>query len=71
LRLAVEGDRITSVDVVDSAHPAATDPTLGVVVGNRFFYIGNSQWSAAQPGGKMDSAVKPEDPVILGLDLGR
>lgn len=71
LRLAVEGDRITSVDVVDSAHPAATDPTLGVVVGARFYYIGNSQWSAAQAGGKMDPAVKLEDPVILGVEVGR
>jgi hypothetical protein len=69
LRLAIEGDRITSVEVVDSAHPVATDPTLGVVVGDRFFYIGNSQWAAAQAGGKMDPAVKPEDPVILGLGL--
>lgn len=69
LRLAVDGDRITSVGVVDSAHPAATDPTLGVVAGDRFYYIGNSQWAAARPGGQRDPAVKPEDPVILGLDL--
>ena len=71
LRLAVEEDRITSVQVLDSAHPAATDPTLGVVAGNRFFYIGNSQWNAARLGGVMDPAVKLEDPVILGMDLER
>ena len=69
LRLAVEGDRITSVEVVDSAHPMATDPTLGVVVGDRFHYIGNSQWNAARAGGEMDPGVKLEDPVILGLEL--
>ena len=69
LRLAVDGDRIASAEVVDSAHPKATDPTLGVVVGNRFFYIGNSQWSAAQAGGKADPAVTAEDPVILGAEL--
>ena len=49
--------------------PRRPDPTLGVVVGDRFFYIGNSQWRAARPGGQMDPAVKPEDPVILGLVL--
>jgi hypothetical protein len=65
LRLGIEGDRITSVEVVDAGHPAAPDPTLGVVVGSRFFYIGNSQWEAARPGGQMDPAVKLEDPVIL------
>jgi tetratricopeptide repeat protein len=71
LRLVVDGDRITSVDVLDAGHPAATDPTLGVVVGDHFHYIGNSQWSAAKAGGEMDPAVTPEDPVILGLTLTR
>ena len=67
LRLAIEGDRITSVEVVDAGHPSAPDPTLGVVVGSRFFYIGNSQWEAARPGGQVDPSVKLEDPVILEL----
>jgi sugar lactone lactonase YvrE len=65
LRLAVDGERITSVEVVDAGHPSAPDPTLGVVVGNRFYYIGNSQWESARPGGQVDPAVKLEDPVIL------
>jgi sugar lactone lactonase YvrE len=69
LRIAVDGDRIASVEVLDSGHPAAPDPTLGVVAGDRFLYIGNSQWAAARAGGEMDPKVKPEDPVILGLDL--
>lgn len=68
LRLAVEGDRVTSVEVVDAGHPSAPDPTLGVVVGNRFYYIGNSQWESARPGGQVDPAVKQEDPVILGWE---
>jgi hypothetical protein len=38
-------------------------------VGHRFFYIGNSQWEAARPGGQMDPAVKAEDPAILQLEL--
>jgi hypothetical protein len=71
LRLAVEGERITSVEVVDAGHPSAPDPTLGVVVGNRFFYIGNSQWESARPGGQMDPAVKAEDPVILEVGSGK
>jgi hypothetical protein len=69
LRLAVEGDRIASVEVVDAGHPSAPDPTLGVVVGNRFFYIGNSQWESARPGGRMDPAVRQEDPTILQVEL--
>ncbi|HZM51795.1 MAG TPA: hypothetical protein VFE68_14925 [Vicinamibacteria bacterium] len=68
LRLALDGDRITSVEVVDAGHPSAPDPTLGVVVGNRFYYIGNSQWESARPGGQVDPAVKDEDPVILGWE---
>jgi hypothetical protein len=50
LRIAVDGERITSVEVVDAGHPSAPDPTLGVVVGDRFYYIGNSQWESARPG---------------------
>jgi hypothetical protein len=42
-----------------------------VVVGDRFYYIGNSQWEAARPGGQVDPAVKQEDPVILGLELSK
>ena len=71
LRLRVEGDRITSVEVLEAGHPSAPDPTLGVVVGDRFYYIGNSQWEAARPGGQVDPAVKQEDPVILGLELSK
>jgi hypothetical protein len=71
LRLRVEGDQITSAEVLDSGHPSAPDPTLGVVVGSRFFYIGNSQWEAARPGGQMDPAVKLEDPAILELEVGK
>jgi len=70
LRLAVEGERITSVEVLDAAHPDAPDPTLGVVVGERFFYIGNSQWEFARPGGQVDPAARDEDAKILTVDLG-
>jgi DNA-binding beta-propeller fold protein YncE len=70
LRLDAAGDTFTAVDALDAGHPSATDPTLGVLAGGRFYYIGNSQWAAAKPGGLMDPAVKLEDPVILGLDLG-
>ena len=71
LRLGIEGDRIASVEVLDAGHPSAPDPTLGVVSGDRFFYIGNSQWESARPGGQVDPSVKLEDPVILGLEVGK
>jgi hypothetical protein len=71
LRFGVEAERITSVEVLDAGHPSAPDPTLGVVVGDRFFYIGNSQWESARPGGQMDPAVKAEDPAILELRDGK
>jgi len=69
LRLGVEAERITSVEVLDAGHPSAPDPTLGVVVGDRFFYIGNSQWESARPGGQFDPAVPQADPVILQVEL--
>jgi hypothetical protein len=69
LRLVVEGDRLARLDVIDAAHPRASDPTLGVVVDDRFFYIGNSEWAAAKPGGAMDPAVKPQDVVVLSVPI--
>lgn len=35
---------VRSVEVLESAHPAYDEPTLGVVVGDDFYYIANSGW---------------------------
>lgn len=68
LRLAIDGDRIASVEVLDAGHSKMDEPTLGVVAGDRFFYVANSQ-GAAFAGGKADPKVTLQDPVVLTLPI--
>jgi hypothetical protein len=70
LRLTIAGDRMATVEVVDAAHSKMDEPTLGVVVGDRFYYVANSQ-GAAFAGGKVDPAVVLQDPVVLTAPIAR
>ncbi|HEU4539455.1 MAG TPA: hypothetical protein VFS00_35290, partial [Polyangiaceae bacterium] len=40
------GRRVERVRVLAQADPRWAEPTLGVVVGGAFYYVGNSQWQA-------------------------
>lgn len=44
------------------------EPTLGVKIGNDFFYIANSQWALTNDDGTL-AADKLKEPVILRLKL--
>jgi hypothetical protein len=59
---------VTSLKIIDRAHPAFNEPTLGVLVDSTLYYIGNSQWS-----GYVKGVQKPfdqlQDIVILKSSL--
>lgn len=62
-------DTLVGFKIIDRAHPAFNEPTIGTLVGDEFYYIANSQW-----GGYTEShAIKPEtelqDAVILKANL--
>jgi sugar lactone lactonase YvrE len=62
-------DELIGYKVIDTAHPAFNEPTIGFVDGNDFYYVANSLWS-----GYIDRKnLKPEDQlqdvVILKADL--
>ena len=57
--------RVTPVEV---NHPRYSEPTLGVAVGNDFFYVANSQWELFEAG-KMPPLEKLVAPVILRLPI--
>jgi hypothetical protein len=40
-------------------------PTLGTMIGDRFFYIANSNWGSFASDGSMRPVEKLRDPVIL------
>jgi len=60
--------RIVMTDVMERNHPLMRIPTTGVIVGDKFYYVANSQFDAVQPDGSLDTASLSE-PVILKLKL--
>ncbi|MEQ8359482.1 MAG: hypothetical protein RH860_08345 [Cytophagales bacterium] len=37
-------DTLTSIEILDSAHPDFGEPTTGVLIGNSLYYVANSPW---------------------------
>lgn len=68
LDLGTDGSAIRSVEILASNLPEWDEPTLGLVVGDRFYYVANSQWNRF-----VDGALPPSgdlaDPRIMWLDL--
>jgi sugar lactone lactonase YvrE len=60
---------IVKFEILDRSHPAFGEPTLGVLVGENFYYIANSQWG----GYSEDHQIKPnndlKDIVVLKVNL--
>lgn len=69
LRLNGSGTRITGISVLESANPAATEPTLGVLVGGELFFVANSPWSHYDEAGRLRPNHVVPYPLILRLPL--
>jgi sugar lactone lactonase YvrE len=69
LRLDGKGDRIVAVELLDRHLPLATEPTIGTVWSNRFFYVANSQWDEYDDAGRPKPGARLEPPRILELKL--
>jgi sugar lactone lactonase YvrE len=63
------GRRLIGVQVLERAHPAHQEPTLGVVVGDELFYIANSQWERFGADGGIAQPDSLRRPVVLRLPL--
>lgn len=69
LTLDSHGDSLVGMEVLERLHPKYSEPTLGVVVGDIFYYVANSQWERF---GETGAIARPEDleaPAILRLRL--
>jgi len=55
--LSTEQNMITGFEIIDRKHPSFGEPTLGVIDGNDFYYIANSQWG----GYDNNHHIKPDD----------
>lgn len=59
---------ITKSETLEANHADFNEPTLGVKVGNDFYFIANSQWALVSEDGKL-AEDKLKEPVILRLKL--
>ncbi len=69
LHLSNKVPAIERVDILETGHPLATEPTLGVMADGRFFYIANSQWDAYDTNGKPVPNYPAQKPTVLVLPL--
>jgi sugar lactone lactonase YvrE len=63
-----DSSAIERSETLEANHADFNEPTLGVKVGNNFYYIANSQWALAGENGKL-AEDKLKEPVILRLKL--
>ncbi len=59
---------ITKSETLEANHADFNEPTLGVKVGNDFYFVANSQWALVGEDGKL-TEDKLKEPVILRLKL--
>lgn len=69
LRLDPTERRIVAVEVLDRNLAVADEPTLGVVAGDEFFYVANSQWEKRGDDGQPIAGAALTRTVILRLPL--
>ncbi len=62
-------DTIIGAVILDQAHPAMNEPTIGTVVGDDFYYVANSQWSGYDEQHRLKPSSVLRDIVILKARL--
>jgi tetratricopeptide (TPR) repeat protein len=69
MKLSDDYDKVEKLEVLEANNAVFDEPTLGVVVGDRFYFIANSQWDAIDAKGTLAPEDKLRDPIILRLNL--
>lgn len=69
LHLEPTGTGVSRVELLDRNSGIADEPTAGVVVGRRFFYVANSHWEKYDDAGRPRANAQRRRPVILELQL--
>lgn len=62
-------NRVERLEVIEANHPLFDEPTLGVVAGDKFYFIANSQWGSVNEQGQLAPADKLKQPLILKAKL--
>jgi len=69
IRLADGEGRVVAVEVLDRNTAVADEPTLGVVDGDDFYYVANSQWEKRDDQGNPRAGVTLVPTILLRLPL--
>ena len=67
--LSDDAGAITRFEIIDRAHPDFGEPTLGVLRGNEFYYIANSQWEGYTESGTIKEPSELKDIIVLKTKL--
>jgi len=62
-------DTITGAVIIDQAHPAMNEPTIGTIEKNVFYYVANSQWGGYDKNHKPKANDELQDIVVLKCKL--
>ncbi len=71
IRLNAQGDKVTSVETLESNHPAYETPMLGNLAGGDFVYVANSQLELIDPKTGLFPADRAKETVVLRLPVGK
>ena len=67
--LSKDNLRLTGAETLEANHADFNEPTLGVLVGQDFYFIANSQWEMVNEKGETPEPEKWREPVVLRLRL--
>jgi len=62
-------DRVERLAVLEANEPSMSEPTLGVVADDVFYFNANAQWKLVDDAGRAAPEAKWTDPVVLQISL--
>lgn len=70
LKLSPDGTTVRNLEVLERAHPAWSELTLGTISGDRLIYVADAQWERFGGGGVLsgDQPLRPTGIRSLKLD---
>jgi sugar lactone lactonase YvrE len=63
--------RITAETIIERATDALGDPTHGVVIDQKFYYIANSGWNVIDDHGNLKSGARQSEPHVMKFEIKR
>ena len=69
LHLSRDMSRVERLETIEANDPLFDEPTLGVLVGDNFYLIANSQWATIDEKGQLAPADKLKEPTVLKIKL--